>query len=198
MAEPEEEATPDESGTGSNPARSQQGNPTGTQPDDRELQVIDDADRGHGDVSLAHDGEVVAHGDGNGAGEGEQGELFSTEGLSISAWSGPLPSPEILSGFEQALPGAADRIIRMAEEAQAAEIEDRHVSTRAEARSFVLASFGVAYLSWLLALVTIGLIVVGQDGVAAITGIITAVTVGPQIIAQVRPKKTPDGGQGPK
>lgn len=30
-------------------------------------------------------------------------------------FSGPLPPPEILNGYEQVLPGSADRIIRMAE-----------------------------------------------------------------------------------
>jgi uncharacterized membrane protein len=32
--------------------------------------------------------------------------------------SGPLPSPEIIAGYEKVLPGAADRIIRMAENEQ--------------------------------------------------------------------------------
>jgi uncharacterized membrane protein len=32
-----------------------------------------------------------------------------------SRFSGPLPSPDVLQGYERALPGAADRIIKMAE-----------------------------------------------------------------------------------
>lgn len=46
--------------------------------------------------------------------------------------SGPLPDPEDLAGFERALPGCAERIVRMAEKAQDAAIEDGHLSTRAD------------------------------------------------------------------
>ena len=38
------------------------------------------------------------------------------------SWSGPLPAPEALDGYERIVPGAADRIITMAEKEQA----DRH------------------------------------------------------------------------
>lgn len=46
--------------------------------------------------------------------------------------SGPLPDPEDHAGFERALPGCAERIVRMAEKAQDAAIEDGHLSTRAD------------------------------------------------------------------
>lgn len=35
-----------------------------------------------------------------------------------TAFQGPLPSPEILAGFESVLPGAAERIMKMAEKEQ--------------------------------------------------------------------------------
>ena len=35
-----------------------------------------------------------------------------------SIWMGPIPPPEILAGYEKALPGAADRILAMAESQQ--------------------------------------------------------------------------------
>jgi len=38
--------------------------------------------------------------------------------MTVTAMKGPIPPPEILSGYEQALPGAADRIMRMAENEQ--------------------------------------------------------------------------------
>ena len=45
------------------------------------------------------------------------------EGLQVrSEISGPLPSPEILAGYESILPGAAERILRMAEKSQ----DNRH------------------------------------------------------------------------
>jgi uncharacterized membrane protein len=36
----------------------------------------------------------------------------------VTTHSGPLPAPEILSGYELILPGAAERILRMAEKQQ--------------------------------------------------------------------------------
>lgn len=42
--------------------------------------------------------------------------------VSASSFSGPLPNPDILAGYEKTLPGAADRIIRMAENEQ----KERH------------------------------------------------------------------------
>lgn len=36
--------------------------------------------------------------------------------VEISRFSGPLPHPEDLAKYEQILPGAADRLIRMAEQ----------------------------------------------------------------------------------
>lgn len=47
---------------------------------------------------------------------------------SVQISKGPLPTPETLAGYEQACPGAADRIIKMAE----AEQTHRHIQ---EARS---------------------------------------------------------------
>lgn len=40
----------------------------------------------------------------------------------MESYSGPLPHPKILAGYEQALPGTADRIVTMAEKEQ----EHRH------------------------------------------------------------------------
>jgi uncharacterized membrane protein len=37
----------------------------------------------------------------------------------VQIQSGPLPAPEILAGYEQVLPGAAERILQMAEDQQA-------------------------------------------------------------------------------
>jgi len=37
---------------------------------------------------------------------------------SESIWMGPIPPPEILAGYDKALPGAADRILAMAETQQ--------------------------------------------------------------------------------
>jgi hypothetical protein len=39
------------------------------------------------------------------------------------AWSGPLPPPEILAEYERLLPGAAERILMMAEKATTGQID---------------------------------------------------------------------------
>ena len=35
--------------------------------------------------------------------------------IAASAWAGPLPQPEVLQGYESVIPGAANRILEMAE-----------------------------------------------------------------------------------
>lgn len=54
--------------------------------------------------------------------------------VSISGYSGPLPHPAILKGFEEVQPGAAERIIRMAEN----EATHRHSLERQDCRSFIM------------------------------------------------------------
>jgi uncharacterized membrane protein len=46
------------------------------------------------------------------------GGLVSGQVVQHFEHSGPLPSPQVLAGYNQALPGAADRIIQMAEREQ--------------------------------------------------------------------------------
>lgn len=184
----DEEAKPDEPSSGGNPAGNQQGDAPGDRPVDRELQVTEDPTGGHGQVGVGDDGPVP-----EGSNGGVQGELFPA-GLIQARFerSGPLPTVADFAGYENVLPGAADRILKMAETAQAAAVEDSHTSTRAEAKAFLFASFGVTYFSWLLGVCTILLFIAGQTTAAAAAGIATAGLAGPQIISAVRPKK-PEG-----
>lgn len=70
----------------------------------------------------------------------------------VRAYSGPLPDPATLKGFEEVLPGAADRIIRMAEE----ESKHRHtISSRDLIQGFVLNIVGQIF-ALLIALAGIG------------------------------------------
>lgn len=61
------------------------------------------------------------------------------------AYQGPLPHPQDFAGFEEVLPGAADRILSMAEKRQQAEIDQRIMTSRAEARAFVGAAWAVSF-----------------------------------------------------
>lgn len=77
--------------------------------------------------------------------------------ITASAFSGPLPPPDVLAAYEHALPGCAERIILMAEEQgthrramERAELEaNRKSQTRGQYLAFVLAfvvSAGGIYL----------------------------------------------------
>ncbi len=45
----------------------------------------------------------------------QQAPVVSSKSIEVTAWKGPIPPPAILEEYEAALPGAADRIISMAE-----------------------------------------------------------------------------------
>ncbi len=47
--------------------------------------------------------------------EGTQGISYGVEVREYEAHSGPLPSPDVLKAYDDIVPGAAERIIRMAE-----------------------------------------------------------------------------------
>lgn len=49
---------------------------------------------------------------------GAQSQLLSYTAAFAGWWSGPYPPPELLRGYEDVLPGSADRIISMAEKQQ--------------------------------------------------------------------------------
>ena len=50
----------------------------------------------------------------------QQASVVSSKSIEVTAWKGPIPPPAILEEYEAALPGAADRIISMIAEKQAA------------------------------------------------------------------------------
>lgn len=67
--------------------------------------------------------------------------------------SGPLPHPEILAGMERVLPGTADRIVKMAEQAQTKSLEMEAVNIGSIAfarRAIALGSLVGTSLSFLV------------------------------------------------
>ena len=58
-----------------------------------------------------------------------------------SEFSGPIPPPNIIKGYEDILPGAAERIISMAERQSAHRQEMERVMVNAEARDSLLCFF---------------------------------------------------------
>ena len=59
------------------------------------------------------------------------GQVVHARHLATSEFSGPLPPPEIFRGYEEVLPGSADRILKMAE----LEPQHRHCLQEQELRS---------------------------------------------------------------
>lgn len=63
----------------------------------------------------------------------EQQQHIETYAVRQSHYSGPLPMPEDLAKYDQVVPGAAERIIRMAED----EMKHRHDSDNRMAKSII-------------------------------------------------------------
>lgn len=102
------------------------------------------------------------------------------QSLSHSAFSGPLPPPEILKEYQKILPGAADRIITMAERQMA----HRHTLERSVTQSDIWKSYLGMMAAFLIAMSGIGagsfLVYWGHDwaGVGFFsTSLVTIVTV---------------------
>lgn len=174
-------ATLDEPGAGSSEVGQPEGSAPGAEPNGGELQAYPDPQAGRGEDLLESGGDVHPSGD-------EGGSAYSAASLTYTH-IGPLPPPGDFMGYEQVLSGAADRILTMAEKTHAAEIENQRITTRAEARAFLGAAWAVAFFPWLLGIATIGLLIAGEPASAALTGLATAFSIGPQIIAETRSKK---------
>lgn len=109
-------------------------------------------------------------------------------------FSGPIPSPEILEGYNQILPDAAERIFKMAEKAQDHQmsIEHKYVDSRVDKIkkgqyfALTLALFGIT-----------GAVVcafLGETTIGAIIGGTTLVSIVPSFIDGVRKKKDDENG----
>lgn len=170
----------------SDPVRREPGGPPRRQPERGELQAIEDSSAGRDveGVGVSWSQPVLGDEDG-GPLAGIQSAFHLTQ-----AYSGPLPTPNDFDAFERTQPGAADRILTMAENRQAAEIENQRLTTRAEARAFLGSAWAVAFLPWGLLVATVTLGIYGQPVAATLTGVATAVSAGPQIIAASRSNKS--------
>lgn len=108
----------------------------------------------------------------------------------ITAFSGPIPPPELLRGYEEILPGAADRIISMSE---------KQLNHRTSMESIVVNSTlsqkntGMI-LGFLIVLVILGIVVLlifkGHIGLAALLGTTTLLGVAGIFVLGVKPSKS--------
>ena len=101
-------------------------------------------------------------------------DLIEVAAASIRHFSGPLPPPEVLAAYNQILPGAAERILKMAEEQE----RHRHQIEARVVRSNTFAQTAGVIFGFILALIAIAggiwLAYFGKSG-AGLTTIIAAV-----------------------
>lgn len=110
---------------------------------------------------------------------------FHREVVSIEATNGPIPPPKMLAGYEEALPGAADRILTMAEKQQS----HRFLMESEVVRGNVIAERIGTIAGAFLALVTIvgAMILVGAG--KSVEGLALIVTEAAALVLAVRKTK---------
>lgn len=102
-------------------------------------------------------------------------------------FSGPLPSPEIIESYERILPGAAERIFKMAEEQSRHRREIESGVIRSDIRNSHLGLIfgfiiGLAFLSSSVLMVYFGQAVVGSVlGLGTIIGLVGVFVYGSQL-----------------
>lgn len=125
----------------------------------------------------------------NGTGEGVQQVAFQWR-------SAPLPTVDEFAGYERIQPGAANRIITMAEKSLDAEIEAQRKANevaaddhKAQNVCMVIATTAYSILPYAGFGSAIICAAFGQPVAATFGALIGAVTVGPQIIQEIRKKR---------
>lgn len=140
---------------------------------------------------------VEQRGQGNSSSNGQPGETveYSSQQLAFMH-AGPLPSVNEFAGYEQILPGAADRIIAMAEKSLDMEIEDRKAQRENERANqddenfaMKLAAFGFTYLPWVCFISAVACAALGQITATWVAAAIGAISSGPAIIDSVKRKR---------
>jgi uncharacterized membrane protein len=84
---------------------------------------------------------------------GAQAQLLSFTAAFAGWWSSPYPPPELLRGYEDTLPGSANRILGMAEEQQ----KHRHVLERTTVVGANRRAWWGLWLGFAISLVVLGL-----------------------------------------
>ena len=98
---------------------------------------------------------------------GTEAQLLSFTAAFANWWSGPYPPPQLLRGYEDVLPGSADRIIKMAEEQQ----RHRHHLEKTTVEGAGKRAHQGLWLGFVISLVVLGLgtavILLGHEAAGA-------------------------------
>lgn len=127
-----------------------------------------------------------------------QEELFP-EAIEVwrSLFSGPIPPPDVLSEYNQVLPGLAERIVRMTED------EGRH-RRDVESRVVRLSELGLASATLIALTIIVGGLVAAVKGaehagfaavLAAVTGLVAVFVVGRRSGPSAEPHGNEAGGE---
>lgn len=93
-----------------------------------------------------------------------------------SEFSGPIPPPNIIKGYEEVLPGAADRIIAMAEKQSSHRQEMEKTMVEAESRDSLLGVLFAFVLGMSCIIASIIMVIFVPDNAGAISGALIGVT----------------------
>ena len=154
----------------------------------RGIQVADSGEIGHGtpDGGVEQGRPDSSRVDGTGEG---------VQQVALQWRSAPLPTVDEFAGYERIQPGAADRIITMAEKSLDAEIEAQKTSNEVAAKDhkaqnicMIIATTAYSILPIIGFGSAIVCVALGQSVAAAFGALIGAVTAGPQIIQEIRKK----------
>lgn len=120
-------------------------------------------------------------------------QTISSLQMVSSSYSGPIPYPRMLADYEVILPGAADRILTMAEDNQRQEIRSRQESDEREMISTKAESFALRFIAstyagapYAFVVLTGVLAVMGKETEALASIAIAFITASAQIIDRLR------------
>lgn len=104
----------------------------------------------------------------------KQDRQVKTEIQRVESWSGPLPAPESLIRYNEAVPGAADRIIAMAE----SEMKHRHEQEKkalADSSNLAILSTILGFCSVIILSLLVGFAIYSGNTTLAFGAIIGAI-----------------------
>ncbi|WP_274065417.1 DUF2335 domain-containing protein [Xylella fastidiosa] len=104
-----------------------------------------------------------------------------------SSWRGPLPAPDQLARFDEIVPGAAERIIKMAEQEGEHSRGIRRFAMKASVGAQLIGQLSALTIAMCCLLLSYSLAVENHDAVAAILGGTSLTTV---VLAFLRKNKS--------
>ena len=108
-----------------------------------------------------------------------------------SEFSGPIPPPNIIKGYEEVVPGSANRIIAMAEKQSEHRQEMERVMINAEARDSLLGVLFAFILGTLCIVASIIIVINVPESAGAISGALLGATgIGSIIVTFIKSTRT--------